>query len=266
MNGNYLIIYMTADIFAQLENLYKELPDVQCQGCGLCCVSPSCTLVEFLYAMNGAKKILSGDDLKAFLTQKPEIHPEYEGNLRCIFLKNSRCLIHAARSGACRLFGVPSLLQMGIADMVECRNNIKASGNASAEFIRAWIDRLVDLNRNIFPIAEEPFFLTGLNIESWLDIYFDATHTLEFLKNLRPIMLEYLDLNELTSIWKDRTHIRDKMEKIDAFTSFIHIGAGNTLKGVLLSIRDDYPFTGTYFLAEADKYLKRIDEEMGKNK
>lgn len=251
---------MVPDIATEIEALYAELPRVLCEGCGECCVSPSCTLAEFVYLMAGVAQHLSRNDLEKFLTASPVLHPEYEGNLRCGFLTDRRCSVHEVRTGACRLFGVPALAKLDIPELVECRKGVDARGpQTDAAFIRDWLGRLHQLNKQLYPLDAEPYFLTGLTVECWLDIYFDTTFTDPFFEPIRTIMADNIPLSDFFTIYRPRTGIRDKLDKIAAFSNMIDLGDASLLRPLLVSIRDDYPLTGTYFYEEANMYLKALD-------
>ena len=76
---------MAIDIIGELDLLYQELPEVDCKKCGLCCVSPTCTLSEFIYLFDYLQKSVNPEKVKEYILSPPEIHTDYEGNLRCIF-------------------------------------------------------------------------------------------------------------------------------------------------------------------------------------
>jgi len=68
-----ILIYftiMTADLLSQVRQAYEVLPEVSCQGCGECCVSPTCFLSEFIYLIVHAQKELAPEDFRdAILSQ-----------------------------------------------------------------------------------------------------------------------------------------------------------------------------------------------------
>ena len=252
---------MGTDLFADLEALYAELPQVLCEGCGTCCVSPNCTLVEFLYLIFRSREILSADEFSQAILAHSSIHPDYEGNLRCAFLNRQSCAIHNGRAGACRLFGIDALNTMGIGNMVSCSRHITTAGMpVDASFVSTWLARLVGLNRQIYAVDTEPFFLTGLSFECWLDIYFDQSIRHEFFKAIRATMHGYIDIEEFADRYRPKTNLSDKLDKIVAFHDFIDIGDAPTLRDIMLSIRNDYPHTGTYYYPEANRYLQTIDD------
>lgn len=236
----------------ELEGLYEQLPAVPCQGCGQCCVCPTCTLVEFLYLLRKADSAQL-----ATLTQSvPQLHSGCEGNLICPILHAGRCITHEIRTGACRLFGVPALNDFGIDEMESCRfHPLAVSPEADADFIRGWLDRMVLLNRQLYPVGALPYALTGLNLHCWMDIYFDKTFTIPFFIQLQQTMHAFVDVRPLVPGYRSQTGIRDKIDKIHAFSELIDSGDAGLLLALLQSIYNDYPLCGTYFIEEAQQYL-----------
>jgi hypothetical protein len=306
----------TKTFFADLESLYEQLPEVACVGCGRCCVSPTCTLAEFLFMMNRCITTLPANDLEAFILAPPILNKVHEGNLDCIFLRQKQCAIHNTRSGACRLFGIPSINEMGIPDLVSCFNKITVkSGEFSESFIKSWLEKIVALNQKLYPFGSEPFHVYGFNIECWLDIYFDTTISDDFFNNIRDIMKQCFDLddfskpakpevgrgrsfpaaltrprsvvsNKATSLQRasrpdflfhrhiyaknvdnsdigtnnyiPKTGLKEKIDKIIILPFLLDSGDVPVIRETLISIRDDYPFTGTYFYREAQTLLDAL--------
>jgi hypothetical protein len=249
------------DWTARLESLYHELPEVACRGCGFCCVSPTITLAEFIHHIDHARHALPAATLASRFAAPPELHPEHEGNLRCAWIDGSKCLVHAGRSASCRIFGVPSLANLGVSDLVQCKNGIAVtSGDGSAGFIAKWIERLFDINRALYAFDAEPYFIRGLNLECWLDIYFDATLDFDVFADIRRRMHEAADLREWARAYRPKTGIREKIDKISVLSAMMGMGDRETMRGLVLSIRDEYPFTGTWFLEEANAYLREMEK------
>jgi len=249
------------DWTSRLESLYHELPEVACQGCGFCCVSPTITLAEFIHHLRHALRALPRAELMSRITAAPELHPEHEGNLRCAWLDGSRCAVHAGRSASCRIFGVPSLASLGVSDLVQCKNNITVTfGDGSAGFITKWIERLFDINRELYAFDVEPYFIRGLNLECWLDIYFDTTLDFDVFADIRRHMRKAADLDFCAREYRPKTGIREKIDKISVLSAMMGMGDRETMRGLVRSIRDEYPVTGTWFVEEANAYLREMEK------
>ena len=249
------------DLLAAIENLYSELPTVHCKGCGTCCVSPTCTVAEFIYLMNGILKTWSNDDIQTIITTPVNAHPEYPGNNVCALLAKNKCGVHPLRTGACRLFGIPALSHMHIKDMVYCRNEVTATGSITdIDAINKWLYRLIELNRTLHPLGTAPWYHVGFNIECWLDLYFDETLTQEYFINLRDTMRSSINLMRFAPHYHQRTGLHDKIISVERFSAGITSGDTAFLKLLLIDIRDSYPLTGTWFIEEAEAFLAEIEE------
>ncbi|MDD5674105.1 MAG: hypothetical protein PHC61_08085 [Chitinivibrionales bacterium] len=253
---------MTANLLSSMDNLYGQLPTVTCKSCGTCCVSPTCTLAEFVYLMDFCVKNIPAQTLTDLLRQPARMHATCAGNLVCKFLQNKQCLVHDGRTGACRLFGVPTLSELNIASMEECAHGITvAQGQSDIEFIQDWLDDLFTYNQTLFACFSAPYFIKGLNLECWLDIYFENALDFDVFIDIRKIMHDNVDLHFLAERWKPLTSIKEKIDKIAVFHAMLGAAPVSELQDLLFSIRDDYPLTGTYYFEEAQAYLFRIEQE-----
>ena len=247
----------------QLEKLYSILPELSCKECGACCVSPTCTLSEFVYLFRHLCDNYPRHIIKQYVLKPLEIHPSYDGNLRCIFLENGRCIVHHARTGACRLFGVPSLRNFEISNLEECKNHITVtSGNGDITFIESWLDKLVKLNKSLYNFSEEPYFIRGFNIQCWLDIYFDDSLDFDVFNEIKDVMYRYIDLSYCKKTYSLQTQIRNKFDKIAVLSSLLSTTTSidmELVKKTVLSVKNDYHTTGTYFLEEVEAYLSAIE-------
>ena len=52
-----------SEIIIATESLYQQLPTVRCKKCSSCCVSPTCTVAEFIYLMNDITDCLNDDEI-----------------------------------------------------------------------------------------------------------------------------------------------------------------------------------------------------------
>lgn len=253
---------MNTDPIAALESLYNGLPEVACQGCGTCCVSPTCTLVEFLYIMQYSLNTLPESEIQRIISSSPRLHPAHDGNLQCPFLVANRCIVHKGRTGACRLFGVPALAEFGIKDMTECKHHIQIlNGTSDFAFVKAWLTNLVALNRTFYAFEQEPYCIRGFNISCWLDLYFDETLDFDIFNELKHILHGAIDLSRWNAQGTPQTGLKEKVDKISLLQAILDSGDRGILQPLLLSIRDDYPLTGTYFYEEANMLLGELDKK-----
>ncbi len=244
------------NIIKEIDILYNQLPQVSCQGCGQCCVSPTTTLAEFLYLIHHINDVFPPAIMEEFIFAAPQIAPHHEGNLVCALLSQSKCTVHPWRSGACRLFGIPSLDELGVANLVSCFNNISViSGKWDKQFIMQWLDSLALVNESLYEFGKEPYFIYGFNLECWLDIYFDELIADDVFCQIRAIMKNHVDLSAYASRYVPKTGLKEKIDKINLLTMLIDTPDKDSIEQLCISIRDDYPLTGTYFTKEAETFL-----------
>ncbi len=254
------------DLINKVRQLYHSLPQVDCRGCGQCCVSPTCTLTEFIYTFNSLQKQLTSEKLKEYILAPAIIHKEYEGNIQCVFLKENRCSIYSRRVSACRLFGIPSLDQLEILNMEKCKKNITTiKGNSDISFLKSWLEQLFNLDKTLYNFCSDPYFIKGFNIQCWLDIYFNEFLNFDVFIDIKKVMKQYLDLSQFESIYTQKTKIKEKFDKITILSSLIGTNNGKTIIKVLESLKKDYPKTGTYFYDESVEFTKIIKREQRKS-
>lgn len=252
---------MNIDIINELELLYRELPEIGCKQCGQCCVSPTCTLAEFIYLFHFLQKNITPERIKHYILAQAETHPDYEGNLRCVFLENGKCSVHPGRTGACRLFGIPSLKELKLTNMEECKNNATIiKGDGGVTFIKSWLDRLYILEKNLYRSWEAPYFIKGFNIQCWLDIYFDDSLDFDVFIEIKNCMRQYINLSPHKNSYKLKTGLKEKIDKISILAALLDSGDKEAIYKVLLSIRDDYPLTGMYFYDESTAFINVLDK------
>jgi Fe-S-cluster containining protein len=251
----------TQKLLAKIDALYARLPRLNCQGCGACCVAPTSFLCEFIYMMTTACTMFTHDELTTIIMTPPVGHPDYEGNMRCSFIKKGTCTVYPGRTGACRLFGLETLRELNVDEMVFCRNGITvAEGDHDKAFVESWLTELVTLESTLYPFSVEPYYVSGFPLQCWFDIYFDNTIESDVFTTIRQVMHRHLDLSFAQDAYKPQSGIKEKVDKISLFSMLINQSPGSELKKILCSIRDDYPLTGIYFLEEAKSFIKIIDQ------
>jgi len=249
-------------IFKQVEALYGELPVLNCKGCGECCVSPTCTFAEALYLFGNSTGCLTKDEQSKAILSKPVAHHGYNGSLVCSFLSDKRCLIHPYRTGGCRLFGIPELSDLNIESIENCNNGTTIiSGPHDTAFLMGWLDRMVKVNEMIYDTSAPPYLLRGLNLFCWLDLYFDTSLTYEPFAAIRKLFHETADFSDLNDSYLPSTGIKEKIDKITLLDMMLESGDRTALMDLAMSIRDDYPLTGTYYFEESQLILKTINEK-----
>ncbi|MBN1984489.1 MAG: YkgJ family cysteine cluster protein [Chitinivibrionales bacterium] len=242
-----------------MQSLYQKLPEVSCRACGRCCVSPTCTLSEFIYLFSNLLQCHPPGFIETAVLEKVKPHESYEGNLHCPFLINQKCSVHPYRTAACRLFGVPSVSEFQIDSMVYCPHAITVIvGSGSFEFIQSWLSELITFEGTLYAFNTEPYYIKGMSLQSWLDIYFDTTLNFDVFYDIHKALHTALNLDFLSHTYVPQTGIREKIDKISVAWSLLSLADHQQLPSLLHSILNDYPLTGTYYYEEAMKLSEMI--------
>jgi hypothetical protein len=165
--------------------------------------------------------------------------------------------VHEARTGACRLFGIPSLADFKVPEMEMCKRNITVTQDPGVVWISEWVDRLFVLNSQLHLFNQSPYFVRGFNLACWLDVYFDTAIEVEPFVSMRRILRNALDLSFVTG-YVPRTGLREKLICIKEFDELLNTKPDQSMVDLLISIRDAYPLTGTYFYEEAQAFLDKL--------
>jgi len=239
-----------------LQRLYGRLPEVPCLGCGDCCVSPTCTVIEFVEAMRYLLENSTQERIAEVLNSPPVLHAAFEGNLRCRFhdLVSKKCRIHPSRTLACRLFGLPAMGRFSIENLENCGKMVFSGGGPANESdIRDWLEELTRLNREVSPFYSEPYWVAGFNIECWLAVYFDPFLDFDAFGELKRFLRKELDLSFLEGCYKETTGLKDKVDRITLLYQLIQAGNRPESLALISELRSRYPMTGTYYYSELNK-------------
>jgi Fe-S-cluster containining protein len=254
--------------FWELQALYDSLPGVPCiLGCGVCCATPSVTPLEFIYLFRSMLEQVPRPTIISWIQRGMTVHPWGGNNFLCRFQtldRNKGCLVHPYRPLACRLFGLPVLDRLKIENLEKCPvMDPAACPDVPLPALQKWLLAVEDLNRDFPEYYAEPYWLVGLNIECWLAVYLDPLLDMGVFGRLKNILHEQIDLSFLTEHYRDTTRLKEKIDKITLFYMLFSQGLSAESREILVSIRDDYPATGTYFTEEAAKFLEIIVDKTG---
>jgi Fe-S-cluster containining protein len=157
----------------QLQQIYDNLPALDCRDCwGDCCVSPTMTASEFAFLLNHLQT--APESMVKFLTEPLKEHSSYPGNHHCRFQDNDngRCLVYHGRALACRLHGHEAMRYWETDDMEFCLKKPGNNTSLSQEELSKKLSNLTKINEQMGIIYQEPYYFYSLNLESWLDFYF----------------------------------------------------------------------------------------------
>lgn len=246
--------------FRQLESLYDELPEAPCVACGLCCVSPHMTFLEFAHLLQGMLTNWPPQRLHDLVHAAPGPEKRYPGNYVCrVQGEKGLCELYPWRSLMCRLEGFPVLDRMGIREVQICPyiTDEQVETRLTPAQVDAWVQRLYALDAPWNRAVDEPYWLTGLNLECWLAVALDEKITQLPVRALRNHLRAHFDLDPFAASYVDTTRLADKLELIDRFFQEAHeFRRPRRAVALLNRILGDFPRTGTHFQAEGRQYLE----------
>jgi Fe-S-cluster containining protein len=256
------------DKFRELQTLYDSFPGVPCiLGCGLCCATPSVTILEFIYLFKNLTAQVPRETIISWLDQDMNPHPWGGGNFLCRFQspdKDRKCLVHSYRPAACRLFGLPVLNELQIENLEKCPvMDPRECPAVPLPELKGWLAAVENLNRDFPDYYCEPHWILGLNLECWLSVYFHPLLDQGVFGRLKKILHREIDLSFFAPQFKDQTGLKEKTDKISLFYSLYAHGDLTGCRELLNSIIHEYPLTGTYFVQEGTGLLEIINEKQG---
>ncbi len=248
-------IFKSAYLVLQNE-IYNNIPKVGCQACGECCVTPHVTMVEFCYMFEFLLE--KPDQLIETLSKVVPYHPDYPGYFKCRFqTPDNFCGIYSNRPLACRMHGHPVLEQMGMQYHVYCQKIKTVERDISQEDVYFFLDKTNNLNQGYYPYYTAPYWVSGLNIETWLTILFTDVNK-SFFNLLKKIIERNLYLADLTPHFIQQVNLKEKVELIEEFQAEFSSGKFENLEPLLYRIQNDFPDTGAYFYFESDLYRNTL--------
>ncbi len=247
-----------------LSSLYKKLPPVPCfAGCKGCCVSPTMTLVEFICLFNWMLNEYSQEEMEAFIAKPMLAHPDFEGNFFCRLQgENGLCQGHGGRALACRLHGLPVIEKLKIQNLENCQIMDKDYlPDLPLETAQSWLSKLVELNNQVKDNYEGSFYgLLAFNLEGWLDICFQENVANDLWTELRELLKKHLKEFSLAKEYKPLSQLADKMEFISLLELSIKFTDPQSTLESLKQLKKKFPSTGSYFQAEIDWMLERLQK------
>lgn len=247
------------DAFPELQRLYAEMPKVPCVACGLCCVSPHITLLEFAYLFEGMLASWPPERLRAYVTDPPVPEKRYPGNLQCrVQEEKGLCSLYDWRPLMCRLEGTPTLDRMGIREAQLCPyiSEQDMAVQVAPEQVDRWVEAVFALNNRYYNTYEEPYWLSALTPSSWLAVALDPAITQAPVLAIRALLQEAFSFADLAPAYRDVTGLAQQLDLIDAFFA---AAEGKEPRRALRTIRKilfDFPTTGCYYQDEGRKYFE----------
>jgi len=122
------------------------------------------------------------------------------------------------------------------------------------------MDRLTELNKGYYSYYSPPYWVSGMNIETWLTVLFGKFEQ-HIFKLLKKIMLKEFDIQDMAGFFTQHVRLAEKLDLIDTFQAELPNGRLETLLPLLRCIQNDFPETGAYYYFEAEMYEKSLLEQ-----
>lgn len=245
------------DAFPAIRALNARLPKLPCTGCGLCCVSPEMTLVEF--AMLAEVMMATWDDAtwQKFLTEPLQSETRYTGHHVCpIQSEKGLCDFYESRPIICRLEGAPVLDCIGIRSFRNCPyiHEEDLPEGISAEMVDAWIQESFSISAHFYGVYEEPYWMCALTLDCWFAVALDPMIQQEEILAIRDLIHEAVDMRHLKKWYVDKTLLAKKLALIELFFDEAEQRRPKQALRAIKRVLHDFPETGAYYRTEAEKY------------
>ena len=250
---------------SSLTDIYSNIPGLKCDGCwGECCVSPTLTLAEFVYMMNHGEQDLKPEEFKNFLSLPLQEHLFYTGNAHCRFQdkKNGRCQNYNGRAASCRIHGHNAMKHFKVANMEYCDIGQDPSGELKPQGLQVIFDEIAKINHASAESYVEPYYLMSLNLEGWIDFYYQteiSTNRPQLLR-IHNILVENLNLPKLKL--NPHTTLAGKLNTIDNMYEAFADGDALLVQELLQSTKVNFPSVGSYFQEEASYLLDMVENKI----
>lgn len=244
--------------FPILEELYASLPPMPCIACGLCCVSPHITLVEFAYLMNNIRETWPESRIITLVSTPSSPERRYPGSMKCrMQSEKGLCDLHQTRPLICRLEGFPVLDRIGMRQSHICPyiSDEDLERPVDESDIDRWISETFSLTNRFYQTYEEPYWLSSLLPECWLAVALDDSIGQPLLVRIRQLIRDTVDLDFLTPHFQNFTRLNEKLNFIDQFFSFAEEKQPRKAVQAIRHVLYDFPLTGSYYQTEGTKYL-----------
>jgi hypothetical protein len=130
----------------------------------------------------------------------------------------------------------------------------------SQEEVYAFLDKTNNLNQVYYPYYTEPYWVFGLNIETWLTILFTDVNK-SFFKLLQKIVKRNIEVSEMAPYFIQKVNLKEKVDLIEKFQLEFSSGNFEKLEPLLYRIQNDFPDTGAYYYFESDLYRNTLLEK-----
>ena len=141
-----------------------------------------------------------------------------------------------------------------------CRKIQSVEREISQEEVYSFLDKTNNLNQGYYSYYTAPYWVSGLNIETWLTILFTDVNR-SFFKLLQKIIVRNFNVSEMAPHFIQKVNLKEKVNLIEEFQTEFSTGNFKNLEPLLDRIQNDFPDTGAYYYFESDLYRNTLLEK-----
>lgn len=224
----------------KLLDLYRACPSMPSGG-RRCPACPHMTYLEFTVLFNNLQKNLQPEDIRQLIAAEPRsLDPVH---LACPLLYKGICCANGGEALFCRL-----------------GEDLSLCGNLSQARVAEIIEQVGALAAPCHENLTEPYYLNLLNIPCWFAVMFDENITQPLFVQLRQELAARFDTQRYAGGYRDVTKLKEKLDLIDLFFKLNGEQRAADARECMIKIRDGFPFTGAYYLPQAEAYVQFMDE------
>lgn len=241
---------------AELSKIYQKTPDVPCNKCGKCCISPHMSYIEVVGVLRKMVEVFFEDEMKILVSSKPIISEFHMTNIVCPLLKDNECTCYESRPISCRLEGIDILDKLTHRERI-CTYQVGAvtEDDFGGQDIEDVLELANELNSPFCGTMEEPYYFDSVNLHCWFAIMFDKDIKQEYFLNIRESLLKEVDLAYLADSYVNHTKLNEKLDLIDKFFILNDEKKADEALACIKSVNEDFPYTGAYYFPQANVYI-----------
>ena len=121
------------------------------------------------------------------------------------------------------MHGHPVLEKMGMQYHVYCSKIQSVEREISQEEVYSFLDKTNNLNQGYYPYYTAPYWVSGLNIETWMTILFTDVNR-SFFKVLQKVIERNLNVYEMAPHFIQNVNLKEKFILIEEFQTEFSTG------------------------------------------
>jgi hypothetical protein len=149
-----------------------------------------------------------------------------------------------------------------VANMEYCDKGQDPSGELKPQGLQVIFDEIAKINHASSESYVEPYYLMSLNLEGWIDFYYQteiSTNRPQLLR-IHNILVENLNLPKLKL--NPHTTLAGKLNTIDKMYEAFADGDALLVQELLQSTKVNFPSVGSYFQEEASYLLDMVENKI----